>query len=77
MLRTIGIVTVAAMSGPLMLGFSALINMVMAWPLKWAWNYAMPGLFGLPILTYWQSFCLLIVSHMLVKNNHTIKYGGE
>lgn len=33
--------------------------------LMWTWNYVMPYLFSLPILTYWQSFCLYFVAGYL------------
>lgn len=43
------------------------VQLLLAWPLKWAWNYVIPGLFHLPALDYWHSFALLIVAMLLVK----------
>jgi len=36
-------------------------------PLMWAWNYAMPHIFGLPTVTYWQMWCLYFVLTSLWK----------
>lgn len=47
---------------------SIVIDLLLAFPLMWAWNYALPTLFGLPQVSYWQAFCLLIVSTLLVKS---------
>lgn len=33
-----------------------LLGMLMAWPVMWIWNYMMPELFGVPVITYWQAF---------------------
>ena len=42
-------------------------NLLVAFPLKWAWNYVVPNLFGLPELTWGTAFCLLIVFGLLIK----------
>jgi hypothetical protein len=49
----------------------ALIDLILAFPLMWTWNYVIPQLFSLPVITYWQSFCLLIVANMLIKSSNT------
>ena len=33
--------------------------------LMYCWNYAMPNVFGLPVITFWQALALLIVSKIL------------
>ncbi len=43
-------------------------DLLMAYPLMWAWNYAMPPVFGLKMISYWQSFSLLVVSSLLIKS---------
>lgn len=36
-----------------------------AWLLKLCWNYTMPVIFGLPVLTYWQAFAVDVLSGMI------------
>lgn len=55
------------MFGALMMTF--VIDLVLAFPLMWAWNYALPELFKLPQVNYWQAFCLLIVASLLIKGS--------
>lgn len=45
------------------IGFSVL----MSFPLMWAWNYVMPFVFQLPVITWQHAFCLMFVSNMLIK----------
>lgn len=34
----------------------------------WLWNWLMPDIFGLPEITYWQAWGLLVLSHILFKS---------
>ena len=54
-LATILIVTVVA----LILGF----------PLMWLWNWLMPTIFNLPVITFWQALGLNVLSSILLKPN--------
>ena len=47
------------------------LNMLWAFPLKWAWNYTITYLFNLPKLTWLHSFLLLFVLTSLWKLNIT------
>lgn len=40
------------------------------------WNWLMPTIFGLPVITYWQAWGLILLSHILVKG-HGFKYGSQ
>ena len=31
------------------------------------WNWAMPAIFGLPEITYWQAWALVVLAHILFK----------
>lgn len=42
-------------------------GILLAYPLKWAWNYVIPYLFGLPQIGALQAFCLLWVTQALIK----------
>lgn len=37
---------------------------------KWLWNNLMPGLFGLPVITYWQAVGLVVLSKILFGSFH-------
>jgi hypothetical protein len=41
--------------------FVAVVSLVVLW----LWNYAMPGIFGLPRIGYWQAAALLVLSKIL------------
>ena len=45
--------------------FAALV----VFTLMYCWNYVMPGVFGLPMISFWQALALLIVSKILLWNN--------
>ena len=35
---------------------------------KWVWNWVMPTLFGLTVITYWQALALGLLVSLLFKN---------
>jgi hypothetical protein len=37
------------------------------------WNWLMPVIFGLPVITYWQGWGLTFLSGVLFKNSSTSK----
>lgn len=47
---------------------SAVIGILMAFPLKWSWNYVMPYLFSLPVLTWGKAWCLAFICRCLLKS---------
>ncbi len=46
-----------------------LFSLVMAWPVMLLWDWIMPILFGLKSITFWQSWGLLMLSGLLIKNS--------
>ncbi|MBN1482535.1 hypothetical protein EH223_10860 [candidate division KSB1 bacterium] len=40
--------------------------------LMWLWNWLMPVIFGLPTITFWQAWGLVVLAHILFKTfpNH-------
>jgi hypothetical protein len=46
----------------------ACIGLLLAFPLKWTWNYVMPYLFGFPELTWGRAWCLWYVCMSLIKS---------
>lgn len=48
---------------------SGLLEMLWAFPLKWAWNYTATYLFGLPELNWLRAWLLLFILTILWKIN--------
>ena len=41
----------------------------------WLWNWLMPDIFGLPPITYWQAWGLLLLAHLLLGGGqHEARY---
>lgn len=49
------------------------ISFVMAFPVKWLWNYLMPVVFGLPVISVWQAWALNILCGFLFKGSNSSK----
>ena len=46
--------------------FIALLGLLVAFPLQFAWNETIPVIFGLPEVTYWQAYLLLWLKALLL-----------
>ena len=44
---------------------AALFALIFGLVVKWLWNWLMPGIFGLPVITYWQAFGLVVLAKLL------------
>ena len=60
--------TVAAL-----LGLVAILIVILGYPLMLLWNWLMPELFGLPLITFWQAIGLNFLSTILFKSTSIIK----
>ena len=59
-------------------GVLALLIIMQAVPVYYFWNWLMPQLFNLPLITFWQALGLLILSSALFKTtNHAAKGKAE
>jgi hypothetical protein len=47
------------------LGLSLLVSL----PVYWLWNWLMPEIFGLKVITFWQSLGLSLLCSLLFKNS--------
>lgn len=50
---------------------SAGIGLLLAFPIKWCWNYTMPYLFALKEISWGQAWCLNFVAGSLIKTTQT------
>jgi hypothetical protein len=57
------------------LGMAGVLGLVLGLVVKWLWNAVMPGIFGLPLIGYWQAVGLFVLSHLLIKG--TGHHGGH
>jgi hypothetical protein len=57
----------------LIVGLIVLAAILLALPLQLLWNWLMPTLFNLPMITFWQALGLNIMSGILFKSNVNIK----
>lgn len=49
------------------LALAVLFAFLFGWLVMVLWNWLMPEIFGLPVITYWQGWGLVLLSHILVK----------
>ncbi len=45
-------------------------GLLLAFPIKWTWNYTMPYLFNLGTISWGQAWCLHFVCNHLIKSLH-------
>ena len=55
------------------IGGIAGVGLLMAWPIKWAWNVTMPYLFSLPTITWGKAWCLNFLTGCLLRPTITSK----
>ena len=62
-------------SVPAIIGFSILgvvvaaaMALLFGFVVMWLWNWLMPELFGLSVITFWQAWGLVVLSHILFKS---------
>jgi len=46
-----------------------LLGLLMAWPVMLLWDWIMPILFGLGVITFWQSWGLLVLTGLLFRSS--------
>lgn len=52
---------------------AVLIIVIMTFPTMLLWNWIAAGIFGLPTLTFWQTFGLMFLCNLLFKNTEIKK----
>lgn len=57
----------ALSGGALIIVILCIGSIISAFPVKWAWNGVMPGLFGLKEIGFWEAFCLLWLTSAFFK----------
>jgi hypothetical protein len=57
----------------LIVGLIVLAAILLALPLQLLWNWLMPNLFNMPVITFWQALGLNMLAGILFKSNINIK----
>jgi len=57
----------------LIVGLIVLAAILLALPLQLLWNWLMPTIFDLPMVTFWQALGLNMLAGILFKSNINIK----
>jgi hypothetical protein len=57
----------------LIVGLIVLAAILLALPLQLLWNWLMPTIFNLPMITFWQALGLNMLAGILFKSNINIK----
>jgi len=50
-----------------------LVLAIVALLIMWLWNWLIPDLFGLPVITYWQALALRILIKLLIASTEIEK----
>ena len=48
----------------------AALSLLLAFPVKWCWNYAVVSTFGLPVLTWGKAWCLSFLAGTFFKSHN-------
>ena len=47
------------------------LGLLLAFPIKWCWNYTIPYIFGLKTITWTHALCLYLLAKALIKASQT------
>ena len=50
-----------------------LFSLALAWPVQLLWNWLMPAIFDLPVITFWQAAGLMLLVSILFRWKLSIK----
>jgi len=62
-------ITVAVLAVIGVIVVAAGIGLLVAFPIKWCWNFAVVAIWHLPAITWGQAWCLSFLSHVLIKSS--------
>lgn len=53
------------------IALSAVMGLLIAFPVMWLWNWLMPDLFHSPVIGYWQAYGIYLLCAILFKSNNS------
>lgn len=60
----------AAIIGMVLAGIliAAALGLLLGFVVMWLWNWLMPTIFGLPVISFWQAWGLVVLTHIFFKS---------
>ena len=58
------------------LALAVLLAFLFGWLVMYLWNWLMPTLFGLKVITYWQAWAMVLLAKILFGSSHG-SHGGR
>ncbi len=49
--------------------FASVVALLLGFVVMWLWNWLMPVIFSLPMITFWQAWGLVVLSHIFFKSS--------
>ena len=46
-------------------------SIIVGFPIMWLWNWLIPSIFGLRIITFWEAVGLSLLSGLLIRSTNT------
>jgi len=59
---------IKAISSILILVIVTIIGLLIAFPIKWCWNYAVVYVWDLPVITWGQAYCMYLLTNLMIKS---------
>ncbi len=53
------------------IALSAVLGLLVAFPVMWLWNWLMPDLFHGPVIGYWQAYGIYLLCAILFKSSNS------
>ncbi len=53
------------------IALSAVMGLVIAFPVMWLWNWLAPDLFHGPVIDYWQAYGIYLLCTILFKSSNS------
>lgn len=51
------------------IALNAILGLLIAFPVLWIWNWLIPAILGLPLISYWQAYALYLLCAILFKSS--------
>ena len=67
--QLLGVAFIVGVYAILMVALWSIVSGLLALPVMWAWNASLPKLFGLAKLSYWNAYCINLLSALLFRGN--------
>jgi len=49
--------------------FASVVALLLGFVVMWLWNWLMPAIFSLPLISFWQAWGLVVLGHIFFKSS--------